>query len=153
MMAVIGANIRIAYRLRPAHRPMSPQQQGLDAYRLVIDPHRRLVVWGGLGLIGLTSGLAAAGSWRTWLLFANRTSFGIKDPQFHLDLSFFVFLYPFIPMLLSFLFAAILLALLAAALVHLLYAGLRLQRGGGRATPRTPAPLFLPAGDFLLRQS
>ena len=150
MMAVIGANIRIAYRLRPAHRPMSPQQQGLDAYRLVIDPHRRLVVWGVLGLIGLTSGLAAAGSWRTWLLFANRTSFGIKDPQFHLDLSFFVFDYPFIRMVLSFLFAAILLSLLAAALVHLLYGGLRLQRRGERATQGTRAHLFVLAGIFVL---
>jgi uncharacterized protein len=150
MMVVIGANIRIAYRLRPPSRPLSPQQQGLEAYRLVIDPHRRLVVGVVLGLIGLISGLAAAGSWRTWLLFANRTSFGVTDPQFHLDLSFFVFDYPFIRMVLSFLFAAILLSLLAAALVHYLYGGLRLQRRGERATQGTRAHLFVLAGIFVL---
>ncbi len=150
MMTVIGANIRIAYRLRPASRPVSPQQQGLEAYRLVIDPHRRLVAGVVLGLIGLISGLAAAGSWRTWLLFVNRTSFGRTDPQFHLDLSFFVFDYPFIRMVLSFLFAAILLSLLAAALVHYLYGGLRLQRRGERATQGTRAHLFVLAGIFVL---
>jgi uncharacterized protein len=150
MMAVIGANIAVAYRLRPASRPVSPLQQGLEAYRLAIDSRRRLVAGVVLGLIGLISGLAAAGSWRTWLLFASRTSFGKTDPQFHLDISFFVFDYPFIRMVLSFLFAAILLSLLAAALVHCLYGGLRLQRRGERATQGTQAHLFVLAGIFVL---
>jgi uncharacterized protein len=151
MMAVIGVNIMIAYRLRPPSQPVSsPHQQGLEAYRLVIDPHRRLVVWLVLGLIGLISGLAGAGSWRTWLLFANRTSFGVTDQQFHLDISFFVFDYPFIRMVLSFLFAAILLSLLAGALVHYLYGGLRLQRRGERATQAARAHLFILAGIFVL---
>jgi len=149
MMAVIGANIRIAYRLRPASRPVS-SQQGLEAYRVLIDPHRRLVVGAVLGLIGLISGLAAAGDWRTWLLFANRTAFGTTDQQFHLDLSFFVFDYPFIRMVLSFLFAAILLSLLAAALVHYLYGGLRLVRRGERATQGARVHLFVLAGIFVL---
>src|ERR1700689_2250706 len=35
MAAVIGFNIWLAYRLRPEHRPVSSDQQGLDAYRLV----------------------------------------------------------------------------------------------------------------------
>jgi uncharacterized membrane protein (UPF0182 family) len=150
MMAVIGANLTIAYRLRPAPPPSPPQQPGLEAYRLVIDPHRKLVAWVVLGLIGLVSGLAAAGSWRTWLLFMNRTAFGVTDPQFHLDLSFFAFDYPFIRMVLSFLFAAILLSLLAAALVHFLYGGLRLQRRGERATAGARAHLFVLAGVFVL---
>ena len=150
MMAVIGVNIRIAYRLRPTHRPASAEQQGLEAYRTVIDPHRKLLVWVVLGLIGLISGLAAAGDWRIWLLFANRTSFGIKDPQFHLDISFFVFDYPFIRMVLSFLFAAILLSLIAATVVHYLYGGLRLQVKGERATQGARVHLFVLVGIFVL---
>jgi uncharacterized membrane protein (UPF0182 family) len=150
MMAVIGINIRIAYRLRPANRPVSAEQHGLDAYRTVIDPHRKLLVWVVLGLIGLISGLAAAGSWRTWLLFANRTSFGVTDPQFHLDISFFVFVYPFIRMVLSFLFAAVLLSLIAAAVVHYLYGGIRLQVRGERATQGARVHLFVLVGIFVL---
>ncbi len=150
MMAVIGVNIRIAYRLRPTDRPASADQQALEAYRTVIDPHRKLLVWVVLGLIGLISGLAAAGDWRIWLLFANRTSFGVTDPQFHLDLSFFVFDYPFIRMVLSFLFAAILLSLIAAAIVHYLYGALRPQVRGARATQGARIHLFVLVGIFVL---
>ena len=64
-------------------------------------------------MIGLISGVTAAGAWRTWLLFINQVPFGVKDPQFHLDLSFFVFTYPFIRLVLSYLFAAVLLSLVA----------------------------------------
>jgi uncharacterized protein len=150
MVVVIGANIRIAYRVRPESAPLSPQQQALEAYRQVIDPHRKLLVGVVLGLIGLISGLAAAGDWRIWLLFANRTSFGVKDRQFKLDISFFVFDYPFIRMVLSFVFAAVLLSLLAAALVHYLYGGLRLQRRGERATQAARSHLFVLVGVFVL---
>ncbi len=150
MAAVIGFNIWLAYRLRPTYRPASPEQQGLEAYRLVIDPHRKLMLGVVLGLIGLVSGLTAAGSWRTWLLFSNRTSFGITDPQFHVDLSFFIFVYPFIRMVLSYLFAAVLLSLLAAVAVHYLYGGLRLQRRGQRATQGARSQLFVLVGIFVL---
>jgi uncharacterized protein len=150
MAVVIGANVWLAYRIRPTHRPTSPEQQGLEAYRLVIDPHRRLVLGVILALIGLISGLTAAGSWRTWLQFDNRTSFGVVDPQFHVDISFFVFVYPFIRMALSYLFAAILLSLLAAAVVHYLYGGLRLQPRGERATQGARAHLFVLVGIFVL---
>ncbi len=150
MTAVIGANIWIAYRIRPAYRPSSPEQQGLDAYRQVIDPHRRLVLGAVLGLIALISGLTGAANWRTWLEFANRTSFGIVDPQFKLDISFFVFVYPFIRMVLSYLFAAVLLSVLAAAAVHYLYGGLRLQPRGERATQGARTHLFLLVGVFVL---
>ncbi|HEY7012626.1 MAG TPA: UPF0182 family protein [Streptosporangiaceae bacterium] len=150
MMAVVGINIRIAYRLRPPTRPTSPEQQGLEAYRVVIEPHRRLVLAVVLGLIGLIAGLTAAGSWRTWLLFANRVPFGVKDRQFKLDISFFVFDYPFIRMALSYLFAAVLLSLVLAAAVHYLYGGLRLQVRGQRATQGARAHLFVLAGLFVL---
>jgi uncharacterized protein len=151
MAAVIGFNIWLAYRIRPTYRPAaSPQQQGLEAYRLVIDPHRRLVLGVLLGLIALISGLTGASNWRTWLQFSNRTSFGIVDRQFHLDISFFVFVYPFLRMVLSYLFAAILLSVLAAAAVHYLYGGLRLQPKGERATQGARAHLFVLVGIFVL---
>ncbi len=150
MAAVIGVNCWLAYRLRPQHRPAPAEQQGVDAARLVIDPHRRLALGLLLGLIALISGLTGAGNWRTWMLFANRVPFGIKDPQFHLDISFFTFVYPFIRMVLGYLFGAVLLSLLLAAIVHYLYGGLRPQRRGARATPGARTHLFVLAGVFVL---
>jgi uncharacterized protein len=150
MMTVITANIWLAYRLRPERRPASTEQQGLEAYRLLIDPHRRLVAGILVGLIGLISGLVAAGDWRTWLLFANRTAFGVQDPQFHLDLSFFIFDYPFIRMVLGFLFAAILVSLITGAAVHYLYGGVRIQLHGERATQGARVHLFILVGIFMV---
>ena len=149
MILVVGSNIWLAYRLRPELPPGgSEQQQGVDAYRQAIDPHRRAVMIVLLGLIGLVTGLAAASNWRTWLLFVNRVPFGRTDPQFHLDISFFVFVYPFLRLVLSFLFAAVLLSLVLAAVVHVLYGGLRLARRA-RPTRGARAQIFVLAGIFV----
>jgi uncharacterized protein len=151
MMAVTGLNAVIAYRLRPAYHPVPASgRPGMDLYRQAIDPHRRLLLGIALGLVGLISGIAGSGAWQTWLLFANQVPFGQKDPQFHLDISFFVFTYPFIRLVLSFLFAAVLLSLVAATAVHALYGGLRLQGRRVRATSGAQTQLFLLLGAFVL---
>jgi hypothetical protein len=150
MAAVVGFNAWLAYRIRPAFRPAAPDQQSLEGYRSIIEPRRRLALSLLLGLIGLIAGLTAAGSWRTWLLFANRTSFHTTDPQFHLDISFFVFVYPFLRMVLTYLFAAVLLSLVVSLLVHYLYGALRPQVKGQRATPAARSHLFVLVGVFML---
>jgi uncharacterized membrane protein (UPF0182 family) len=150
MALVTGANAVLAYRLRPIYRPASTPGAGGDSYRLAIDPHRRLLLGVLLAMIGMISGIAAASAWRTWLLFINQVRFGVQDPQFHLDLSFFVFTYPFIRLVLSFLFWAVLLSLVLAGLVHYLYGGLRMQGRHPRVTVATQAHLFVLFGSFVL---
>ncbi len=153
MALVTGANAVLAYRLRPIYRPV-PTTGGTgpagDSYRLAIDPHRRLLLGVLLAVIGLISGVTAAGSWRTWLLFINQVPFHVKDRQFHLDLSFFVFTYPFIRLVLSYLFWAVLLSLVLAVLVHYLYGGLRMQGRRPKVTVATQAHLFVLFGSFVL---
>ena len=148
--SVVGVNIYLAYRLRPTYRAMSPEQEGLERYRRALDPLRKLAMGVGLGLLALISGLSAAGGWRTWFLFVNQTSFGVKDPQFGLDVSFFAFSYPFIRLVLGFAFTAVVLALLAAAATHYLYGGLRLQGPGERSTVAARAHVFILLGVFVL---
>lgn len=183
MVAMVGGNTWLAYRLRPAlpvpaARTRSGLASALDqggpdapaggsgrrladdlgtadwpgpqAWRPALDSHRRLALAVLAGISGLISGVSATRHWQTWLLFANRTSFGREDPQFHLDLSFFVFDYPFIRLVLTYLFAGLLTALLAAATVHLLYGGLAPSRQGERATAAARAQLFVLAGAFVL---
>jgi uncharacterized membrane protein (UPF0182 family) len=150
MAVVVGANMTIAYRLRPVDRLQSTEQQGLERYRAVIDPHRRLITVGLLLLLGLLTGASAAGQWRVWLAFMNRTDFGIKDPQFHKDLSFYVFTYPFVRMLLGYLFATVILSTVVSVVVHYVYAGLRLQGPGAKASPSARAHLSVLIGVFVL---
>src|SRR5690349_1572050 len=111
---------------------------------------RRLLLGIVIGLIGVISGLTASSAWRTWLLFINQVQFGRKDPQFGLDISFFVFTYPFLRLVLSYLFAAVFLSLLAAVAVHVLYGGLGWQGRRPRATMAAQAHLFVLLGVFVL---
>jgi uncharacterized protein len=150
MIAVVWLNIWLAYRNRPEVLPLSARHQALESYRALIGARRRPALGLLLGVIGLIAGLNAAGDWRTWLLFANRTSFGIKDPQFRIDVSFFVFVYPFLRAVLSLLFAAVLVSIAAAALVHYLFGGLRPQEKGDRASPPALTQMYLLAGIFVL---
>jgi uncharacterized membrane protein (UPF0182 family) len=150
MAVIVGANIVVAYRLRPAFRGMSLEQQSLDRYRTTLEPFRRvalIVVAGGLGLI---AGSTAAGEWRTWLQWRNATPFGVKDHQFHKDVGFYAFSYPWWRFLLGFAFAAVILSLLSAVATHYLYGGLRLQTPGDKASPAAQAHLSLLLGLFVL---
>ncbi len=150
MALLVGANVYLAYRLRPSYRALSVEQQGLQRYRTALDPYRKLAMGVGLGLLALISGLSVAGAWRTWLLFVNRTSFGAKDPQFHLDVSFFAFTYPFIRLVLGFALTAVVLSVLAAGITHYLYGGLRIQGPGERASVAARTHMFVLLGIFVL---
>ncbi|MCW2898409.1 MAG: hypothetical protein JWO67_674 [Streptosporangiaceae bacterium] len=150
MGLVVGANMVIAYRLRPAYRPLSVEQQGLERYRTAVDPHRRLLGGAMIGVLALLTGTSASGQWQTWLAFMNRSSFGKKDPQFHKDISFFVFTYPFLRLLLGYIFATVILSIFVAVIVHYLYGGLRLQGPGDKASPPARAHLSVLVGVFVL---
>jgi len=140
----------LARRLRPRQAVASPEQQALGPWRLALDARWRPLLAAAVAATGIVSGLAGASSWRTWLQFANRTPFGARDPQFHLDISFFVFVYPFLRLVLGYLFAAVLVSLAAAAAVHYVYGGLRLHPAGGHATAAARAHLLTLAGMFVL---
>jgi len=89
MALILGGNIVIAYLLRPPFRPLSAEQQNLERYRVVLEQHKKLVLGGIAGLAGLSAGLSSMGDWRTWMLWRYGGHFGIKDLQFHRDISFF----------------------------------------------------------------
>ncbi|MFD0854046.1 UPF0182 family protein, partial [Actinomadura adrarensis] len=129
------------------------EQQGLERYRAVIDPRRKLIAGGLLGLLGLLTGSSVAGQWPVFLAFLNRTPFNVEDPQFGKDVSFYVFTYPFIRLVLGVLFATVILSILAALMVHYLYGGLRLQGPGDKASPPARAHLSVLVGLFVLMKA
>ena len=61
-------------------------------------------------------------------------SFGVKDPQFGRDLSFFAWDYPVYRLLLGFGFTAVFFALVFSIAVHYLYGAIRLQTPGPKIT-------------------
>ncbi|MDX2693556.1 UPF0182 family protein [Streptomyces ipomoeae] len=149
MAASVGFNIWLAHRLRPPLSAMSMEQQSLDRYRMGIAPYKKWLLLGITSLVGLIAGASASGQWRTWLMWVNGVSFGKKDPQFGLDVSFYAFDLPWYRFLLGFGFAAAVLSVIAAALTHYLYGGLRVTSPGARATAAATGHLSVLIGIFV----
>ena len=150
MALVVGANLVLAYRLRPPFRPMSMEQQNLERYRTAIEPRRRLIAIVTSVVLGLFVGLTAQAKWETWLLWRQGVKFGVNDPQFGWDISYFVFTYPFQRFVLGVLFTAVLLSLFGALAVHYLFGGLRVQTPGEKVTPAARVHLSVLLGLFVL---
>jgi uncharacterized membrane protein (UPF0182 family) len=149
--AVVAVNFVVAYRTRPAYQAMIPGQQELDRYRMALDPYKRVVVAVVVTLLGLIAGSSAAGEWRVYMQWRNGVDFGQKDPQFGKDISFFAFDLPWWRFVLGFAFATVVVGLIAAAVTHYLYGGLRLQPLlGERATPAARVHLSVLMGTFVL---
>jgi uncharacterized protein len=150
MALIVGGNLYLAYRLRPLLRPHSPEQATLERYRMVLTP--RIGTWIGVTavLIGFFAGLSAQGRWSEWLLFRNGGSFGIEDPQYHVDVGFYVFDYPFWRYLLGFGFTAVVLSVVGSIAMHYLFGGVRLQGAGDRMTTAARAHVTSLVAVFVL---
>ncbi|MEU3978515.1 UPF0182 family protein [Streptomyces sp. NPDC026672] len=149
MAAAVGFNIWLAHRMRPPLSAMSMEQQSLDRYRMGIAPYKKWMLFGITALVGLIAGASASSQWRTWLMWVNGVPFHEKDPQFHLDVSFYAFDLPWYRFLLGFGFAAAILSVIAAALTHYLYGGLRVTSPGARATAAATGHLSVLIGVFV----
>ncbi|WP_346114811.1 UPF0182 family protein [Nonomuraea maheshkhaliensis] len=151
MVAIAGGNMLLAFRTRPMFGPaMFGGGSGADRYRMALDPHRKLIFIVGMGLLALFSGSSFAGQWKTWLQFSNGASFGKQDPMFGYDIAFFMFDYPFIRMVLNFLFTAVIISIVLAAITHYLYGGFRLQSPGVHASRAARVHLSVLLGIFVL---
>lgn len=149
MGLAVGFNIWLAHRLRPPLSAMSLEQQSLDRYRMGLAPFKKWVLLAVTALVALIAGASASGQWRTWLMWINGVKFGQKDPQFGLDVAFYAFDLPWYRFLLAFGFAAAVLSLIAAALTHYLYGGLRVTSPGARATAAATGHLSVLLGVFV----
>ncbi|MSX42484.1 MAG: UPF0182 family protein, partial [Actinobacteria bacterium] len=107
------------------------ERSPFEQYRQLVDQLRKAVMIGIPLALGALAGLAVAPNWGIVLSYLNRTPFGDTDPQFGLDISFYIFELPFYIGLVGFLSAAFLIALLLAAGVHIIYGSIKFN---GRET-------------------
>ncbi|BDZ44551.1 hypothetical protein GCM10025866_04600 [Naasia aerilata] len=122
MAVPVFLSILLAYRFRPIYARLNSQ---LDRYQQVIEPLRRLAMFGIPAVIGLFAGVSASTRWQAVLLYFNRTPSGTKDPQFGLDASFYLFELPFLHGLVGFASAVVLVAGLAGLATAYLYGAIR----------------------------
>jgi uncharacterized membrane protein (UPF0182 family) len=147
---IISLNVYLAFRRRPFYVPTSVEADNLERYRATIDPIRKLVFAGIVLVLFYFGGTSASNLWGSWLLFRNSTEFGVQDPQFGLDVSFFAFRLPFFQTLIGWGISTLILATLASAAVHYLYGGIRPQVPQERTTVAARVQLSVLLGLIVL---
>ena len=148
--ALILLNIIIAYKRRPLYVPMTVEADNLERYRAQIEPIKRWVVLALAAALFYFAGTSGSMLWSTWLLFKNSTPFGITDPQFNMDISFFAFRLPFWQTLIAWGISTLVLAIIASSVVHYLYGGIRLQAREDRTTVAARVQLSVLLGGVVL---
>ena len=124
MTLLVATGLMFAWRTRPVYLKM-PDESPFQAYQQLLDGLRRVIMLGLPALLGVFGGLIAAREWQTAALWLNGGLFGVTDPQFGLDIGFFVFDLPFYGFAVSYVSGGIFLAALINAGVHLIYGGIR----------------------------
>ena len=132
--ALLSVNIYIAYKRRPLYVPMNIEVSGVERLRAQIEPVRRWVFLGITAAVVYFAGTSGMIFWREWLQFRNSTDFGVTDPQFNLDISFFAFKLPMYQALIGWWISTLVLAALASAFVHYMYGGIRTDVQTDRTT-------------------
>lgn len=149
MAVPVWLAIQLAYRLRPVYARLSSQ---LDRYQEVVEPLRRLAMWGIPVFFGFFAGFAASAQWETTWMWFNGVATDTTDPQFHLDTGFYLFAMPFYSALVGFASAVLLVCLLVTALVSYLYGSVRIGQRELRISKAARIQLAVIAGLYLLVQ-
>ena len=127
---IAGGAVWLTLWIARRARPERGGRPALDRYRDQVRPLERAVMWIAPILVGVIAGAVMASHWRALVAWLNASSFGVQDPQFGLDASFYVFTLPVLRTLVSFYLTILVLCTALAAFVHLLYGGIS---GGGRS--------------------
>ncbi|MDQ1508199.1 MAG: uncharacterized protein QOG50_43 [Actinomycetota bacterium] len=133
---LLFVDLIVADRLAPLARSTGPEDEIIERYRSIVDPYAGRIRFGVAVFFAIVMGSGVASEWRDWILFSNASKFGVKDPQFHKDIGFYVFRLPFLQFIASWTFAALLVVLIITAVFHYLNGGIRLQTPFQRVTPQ-----------------
>ena len=153
MAAVVALNIALAYRFRPFFLTPAAADRNLERYRDAISPITGWLLAGISLLMGAFAGASASGQWRSYSLWRHAQSFGSKDPYFGKDAGFYVFDLPWWHYVTDFVMALAIIGLMAAAVVHYLYGGIRLSASSERVSGAAQVHLSVLLGVFVLAKA
>ena len=133
--------IWVAFKYRPIYvTSVIGSPRSLAGYREVLAQVRKPLLIVAPLLLGLFAGASAAPSYRLALMFMNATKSGIKEAQFHQDVSFYLFQLPFLTGVDSFLSSVTFISLVAILVINLVFGGITFP-GGRRVSFTRPARL------------
>ncbi len=141
MFVLMVVSLTVADRVAPRFRNMGPEDEIVERYRTFITPYAGRVRVLVAAVFALLVGVGASSQWKQWILWRNSVHWGVKDPQFHKDIGFYVFQLPFLRFIFQWLFVVLLVVLLVTAVFHYLNGGIRFQAPYQHVTPQVKAHL------------
>lgn len=149
MAVPVWLSIEIAYRRRPVYVQLN---SNLDRYREIIEPLRRILTLVIPAVMGLFAGLATSSRWQVTLLAVNSTPVGQTDPQFGLDISFYLFELPFYRSLVALLSAILFLCLTSAVITNFLYGSIAISQRALRVSKAARIQIAVTAALYIILQ-
>lgn len=143
---MLTVSLLVAERLAPKGPSIDAEDEFVQRYRQVIGPYARWLRAIVIVILSLILGSQAMGQWQNWLLYRNATPFGVKDPQFHRDVGYFVFTLPFQQFLVHWTLVSLVVVLVVTVLSHYLNGGIRLQGPRPRVRPAVKAHISVILG-------
>ncbi|HWL42183.1 MAG TPA: UPF0182 family protein [Ilumatobacter sp.] len=134
--AIAGVNLYVADRVAPDAFPANVHPY-VERFHEVFGSRLRLVRYATAAVLALILALPAVSKWQEWLLFRNSKSFGFTDPQFGVDVGFYVFQLPFLTFAVDWLFAAIVIVIILTSAAHLLNGGVLFTSATPTVRPAT----------------
>lgn len=123
---VIWGNIFLAWRFRPVYVTSNDFfGRDLGEYRNLLEKLRRRLLFVIPVVIAIFLAMAQSSDWATVYTFINHSYTGVLDPQFKLDIGFYLFDLPFYLQLVGYLLGVVILALIPALIFHLVYGGIK----------------------------
>ncbi|HEX3947104.1 MAG TPA: UPF0182 family protein, partial [Acidimicrobiales bacterium] len=131
----LWVNLLFCDRIGIRTATLEPEDELVRRYQSVVRPYSRRIYAAIALVLALIAASGTVGQWNNWILFTHATSFGVKDPQFGMDVGFFVFRLPFLQFLVDWALVALVIMLVVTAIFHYLNGGIRAQRPAPRVRP------------------
>ena len=129
-------NLLLCNRLGPPELFLdAPEDELVRRYQSAVRPYAGRLYALLSFVVALIAASSAIGRWQDYLLFANSKPFGIEDPLFHKDLSFYVFRLPFVTFVVDWILASLVAIIVFTAVFHYLNGGIRAARVTPRVSP------------------
>jgi hypothetical protein len=138
---ILWVNLAVVDRMTPSMLTLGPEDELVRRYQHIVTPRAFLVRTIVSVVIALIAASSAIGQWQNWLLYVHAVPFGVKDPEFGKDISFFVFKLPFIQFVIGWVFASLVVITIITAAAHYLNGGIRPQGRPPKVAPQVKVHL------------
>ncbi len=131
----LWVNLVVCDRIGIRTATLEPDDELVRRYQQAVRPYSRRIYAAISFVFALIAASGTVGEWNNWILFTHAQSFGVKDPQFGMDVGFFVFRLPFLQFLVDWGLIVLVVMLVVTAIFHYLNGGIRAQRTPPRVRP------------------